>query len=901
MLPERVRRLFRLAAREPSVAEEVDLELRFHLEMTERTLVAQGMAPEQAREEALRRLGDAAATRRTLEAIDLRQRRSRHRLELLADLSDDVRFAARGIRRAPGFALAVILTLGLALGANATMFGIVDRLLLQPPPHIEQPDRIARVLVSRLFGEALGSPSRSMSYVAFTDLRDHGASFAAVAAVSYREMSLGVGLDAQPVMVNLSSGGYWHLLGTTAVLGRAFGPEEDRVPAGEPVAVLSHEFWQRHFGGRPDVLGQALVLDKYPFTVIGVAPAGFTGIDITPVDLWIPFSAGMIARSGGDWENQRTSRGNQFLYTVARLRDGVGLEAAEAEAGVTYRAGHEDWGRYEREATITLAPVVLARGPNAPIEARIAAWLLGVTVVVLLIACANVANLLLARGVQRRGEIAVRLTLGVSRPRLFRQLMVETLMLTTLGALLGLVLVIWGGGLIRATLLPGIAWTTTPVNGRVVVVTLGCTLLATILAGLVPMLRAGRMDLASALRGGTRASHATGRLRPMLLLVQTSLTTLLLVGAGLFVRSLAQVEGLDLGLEPDRALVANLPPALFGEDPALAEPRQRAFLEQLRQRHPDIEAAGFSVGGPFLGNWATSVRVPGRDSLPRLPGGGPYYFAVTEGVIEALGARILQGRHFTEGDGAATPPVVIVSELMARTLWPGEVAIGRCIHVGSGEPPCSEVVGVVADIHRQGIQENPFMMYFIPLAQAPGDLVPSNLFVRTTGAPLEMAETIRREVLALDPAQSFVRVQPYGDLISPGMRPWRLGATMFSLFGLLALLTASVGLYGVLAFLVSQQSRELGIRMALGAQPRRILVSVLRGGLGMAGAGVLVGLVAAVLLAPWLGPLLFETSPTSPGVLVAAAVTVLVIAAGASLLPARRAVRINPVEVMRSE
>lgn len=901
MLPERVRRLFRLAGREPTVAEEVDLELRFHLEMTERELVAQGLSPEAAREEALRRLGDAATTRRTLEAIDRGRRRSRRRLEVLADLRDDFAYAFRGIRRAPGFALAVIATLGLALGANATMFGIVDRLLLRPPPHIEAPDRIARILVARLFDDRPGSPSRSMSYVAFGDLRDRSTSFSGVAAVSYREMSLGSGLEARPVMVNLASGGYWRILGTAPVQGRVFGPDEDREPAGEPVAVLSHEFWQRHFGGRPDVLGQTLVLDRSPFTVIGVAPRGFTGIDITPVDAWIPFTAGMTARTGGDWENQRTSRGNQFLYTFGRLRDGVTREAAAAEVGVTYRAGHEHWGRYEREAALSLAPVVQARGPNAPVEARIAGWLLGVAVIVLLVACANVANLLLARGVQRRGEIAVRLTLGVSRLRLFRQLLVETLVLAALGGVLGLLLVLWGGGLIRALLLPGIVWDTTPVDIRVLVATLIATLVATVLAGLVPMLRAGRLDLAGALRGGIRATHAGGRLRPALLLVQTSMTTLLLVGAGLFVRSLARVEGLDMGLEVDRLLVADLHPGLFGPDPALAQPRQRAFLADLRLRHPGIEAAGLSVGGPFLANWATSVRVPGRDTLPRLPGGGPYYFAVTEGALEALGARVVRGRRFTADDGAGTPPVTIISERMARTLWPGEEALGRCFHIGGGDRPCSEVIGVVADIHRQGVQEEAFMLYFLPIAQAPDPLEPSALFIRTAGAPLELAETVRRELLALDPSQPFVRVQPYADLVSPGKRPWRLGAAMFTVFGVLALLTAAVGLYGVLAFLVSQQSREFGIRTALGARPGRILAGVLRSGLLMAGAGVLSGLAVALLLAPRLGPLLFETSPTSPGILLGAGIVVLAIAAGASLIPARRAVRVNPVEVMRAE
>jgi len=899
--PGAFRRFFQLAGREPSVAAQIDAELQFHLEMTQRMLEEQGLPPAAAREEALRRLGDPARTRANLQVIDERRRRRTRRLELGADLLQDLRYAWRGILRAPGFAAAVILTLGLALGANATMFGIVDRLLLRAPPHISQPERVVRVLVARALGGAPRAPSQSVSYVAFTDLRDRAGGFATVAAVAHRELSLGVGTEARPLRVTFASGEYWRLLGTSAALGRVFGPEDDRLPAGEAVAVLAFEFWQRHFEGRADVLGQSLLLNGRRFIVAGVAPRGFNGVNLEPVDAWVPFSAGMSALDGS-WEEASTQRGSQFLYTIARLRDGIAVEGAQAEAERAYQVGHiaADWGAYEREARITLAPLIQAKGPTAPIEAKISGWLLGVTVIVLLIACANVANLLLARGIQRRGEIAVRLALGVSRFRLFRQLTVETLLLATFGAGLGLGLVIVAGGVIRATLLPGVFWDESPVHLRVLLLTLVATVFATCAAGLLPVLRAGRLDLAPTLRGSARGTASTGRLRPALLLIQTSLTTLLLVGAGLFVRSLDQVRQVDLGIDLDRTLVVSLNQGTFGRVVGESAAFFAELMDRLR-REPGVEAVGVSIGGPFLSNWAATVRVPGRDTLPRYPGGGPYYFAVSSGAAEALGVRLLQGRLFTAEDRAGSRPVAIVTERMARALWPDQAPLGRCFHHGDGEAPCSEVVGVVADIHRQGIQEAPFLLYLVPLGQAAGSRHPDYLFVRTAGPPALMVERVRGQIQALAPGVPYVGVDPMMAKVSPEMRPWQLGATMFTVFGLLALITAAVGLYGVLAFAVTQQLREFGIRIALGARPATILGGVVGRGLWMASLGIALGLGAALLLGRRVGPLLFETSPDHPGTILGVAVTVLLISAGASILPARRAVRVNPTEVMRAE
>jgi hypothetical protein len=293
--------------------------------------------------------------------------------------------------------------------------------------------------------------------------------------------------------------------------------------------------------------------------------------------------------------------------------------------------------------------------------------------------------------------------------------------------------------------------------------------------------------------------------------------------------------------------------------------------------------------------------VPGRDTLPRLPGGGPYYFAVSPGAAEALGVRLLEGRLFTDQDRAGSLPVTIVTERMAQALWPGQSPLGRCFHHGDGEAPCSEVIGVVADIHRQGIQEDPFLLYLMPLEQSAGGRDPDYLFVRTAGPSAPMVESVRRQIQALAPDLPHVSVRPMMEEVSPEMRPWQLGATMFAIFGLLALVTAAVGLYGVLSFAVTQRSREFGIRTALGARPTTILGGVVANGMMMAGLGIVLGLGVALLLGRWVGPLLFETSPYHGGTIAGVAVTVLLISAGASYLPARRAVRVNPIEVMRAE
>ncbi len=880
-----------------------------------------------AHEVAAARLGPAGRLASARRAMGTALRRATHRIGLtdrwrqaawMSDWDKDLRHAWRGLRRSPAFTVVAILTLGLALGANATMFGIVDRLLLRAPSGIVAPDRVYRVMVSRWF-DGLRPASPSMSYPAFTDFRDRSRSFTEVAAWDDPVLTLGSGTGAVRVRTVIATGRYFTLLGVRPFRGRFFGEEDDRLPNGEAVVVLGHGFWRSHFGGDAAVVGTTVQLAGRPFEIIGVAPRGFTGSERRPVDLWIPFSAGappmflQMGFVGFNQVNWTTDRGWQFLQTIVRLKDEVSAAAASADARQAWTLGHaEIRGEGDRRAVASLDPITNLADTGAKRDARVSVWLLGVTGVVLLIACANVANLVLARGLARRGELAIRQALGVRRGRLVRLLLSESLLLAAMGAVLGLVVARWGGRLVRAVLLPGVSWEESPMDHRVLMVTAAATMLTALVAGLMPLLHASRIDLAAALHGGSRVtpSHSR-RLRAALVLAQSGLCTLLLVGAGLFVRSLRNTQALDLGIEPDRMIRVLIDVSGTGigalgpsgrPDAAAATRFHREAAARLR-RLPGVQAAGVSIGGPFMSNYAERVRVPGQDSTPRLPGGGPYYFQVSAGGLEAWGVSLRRGRLFTAADDQPhAAPTVIVTERMARLLWPGRDPIGECLIVGRGDAAgCREVIGIVADLHRQGLDEQAFLLFFTPLALADSTKMAEVVDVRVRGDPEAMVEPIRRELFALRQDLAYASVQPMADRLAPLARSWRLGATMFTVFGGLSLVIAAIGLYGVLSYAVTQRAAELGIRAALGATPVALLGLVWRGGVFAAGTGIGLGLAAALVAGRWMAPLLFRTSPRDPLVFLTAAATVLVIAQVASLAPGLRATRADPLAALRSE
>ena len=685
-------------------------------------------------------------------------------------------------------------------------------------------------------------------------------------------------------------------------LGRFFRPDEDRPPSGERVAVLGHGYWRRQYGGDPLIVGRRVDVGGVDYVVVGVAPQGFTGVELRAVDVWLPMSVQPGPRS--DWPTTTNAR---WLQVVVRLGPGVGLERAGAAASAAYHGAMA--GSPNEEAGIELLPISrdVAGGERA--EAPVSRWLAGVAAVVLLVACANVANLLLARATRRRHEVAVRLALGAGRLRLIRLLLAESLVLAVVGGAAALAVAYWGGPLLRAALLPDVAFGTRPLDWRLPALTAALALGTGVLAGLVPALQASRPELSASLKAGSvQAGASRSRLPSVLVVAQLALAFVLAVGAALFVESLRRVRAADLGIEPDRVLVASVDwpslPVDRPEDWAREMPRRRAFLndalERLRSR-PWVEHAAMAISTPFESAFGVTLRVPGLDSIPRLPGGGPFVSAVTHDYFATVGTPLVSGRLFTPADRAASERVVIVGEAMARALWPGQEAVGKCMVIFDESLPCARVVGVVRGAHQWRIRELPVMQYYVPLGQESriGGL---QLLVRPRGSHPERAVAqVRREFWAVRPDLPYARVQPLSEALSGEVRPWRLGASLFSLFGLLALVVTVVGLYSVIAYVVEQRNREFAVRVALGASQGAVFAQTLRRGLAPALLGLPVGLAIALLAGRFVEPLLFETSAHDVRILALVALVLLLVSALASLIPAVRATRVDPVVALQAE
>ncbi|UCC74012.1 MAG: ABC transporter permease [Gemmatimonadota bacterium] len=818
-------------------------------------------------------------------------------LRILSTTLDNLSFAARGLLRSPGFTATVVVTLALGIGVNATMFGIVDRLLLSTPPQVREADQVRR-LYTHLRDRASGPMihERAHAYLDFTDWQE-ARSFASVSAYWDNEMTLGRGVDAVRLNVGLASASFFGLLGVEPALGRFFDESEDRTGAAG-VAVLSYGLWQAQFGGDPSVLGRMLDIGRGSYTVIGVAPRGFSGLDLKQIDLWAPLHAFSVQSNTDRWKRTRNF---YWIKVIARLAPGVSVEAAENEATRLHRNGRRDeidQGRYDENVRVVVAPLVESRGPVASRESKVSVLLAGVSLVVLLIACANVANLLLARSLRRRKEIAVRLALGISHSRLTGMLLTESIVLAVVGAVAALHVASWGAGFIRHTLLPDLAWTDSPVGSRVLAFTAVLALVTGIVSGIVPALQARCPDLVSDLKTTARAGTVRrSRTRVALLVTQGTLSAVLLVGAGLFVRSLQRLEGLDLGLDPQAVVYAQLE----------LQPRDRTTeeVDGIYQRSlgrlralPAVEYASTSGGLPFWGASLGDVYVPGLDSVAAPPP-GPHMDRVTPDYFATLGIAIRRGRDFDERDAVGAEPVAIVNESMARGLW-GDEPLDRCLLIESPDAPCTRVVGVVEDSHRMYLTETRKWVFYLPAAQSPAGS-PSAILLRVRGDAERLAPVVQRELLAGDPDIRYAVVRPLQERIDPQLRSYRLGATMFGLFGLLALIVAAFGLYSVLAFNVAQRTHEIGVRNALGATRGRIVTLVLKESVGLAAIGIALGLVIAVAAAGTLAPLLYEISPRDPLVLIVVTVTLLLAATAAGLLPASRAARIDPNAALRVE
>ncbi len=541
----------------------------------------------------------------------------------------------------------------------------------------------------------------------------------------------------------------------------------------------------------------------------------------------------------------------------------------------------------------------------------VARWLVGVSLIVLLVACANVANLLLARAVRHSREIAVRLALGISRTRLVRMLLAHSLLLAALGGAAALAVVPIAGRVVRAALLPDVEWTTPPLDARVLLVAGGLTLIVGLVTGLLPLAQTARGRLGDALKSDARSGGGrTSRLRTGLAVAQAAFSVLLLVGAGLFVRSLRNARATDLGIEPERVLTVSADwPEATGETPdqrmAERQARRATFYPPALARVralPEVRSAALAIGTPFHSSFTQHLEVPGLDSVPELPGGGPYIQAVSDGYFETVGLRVLAGRGFGPGDHEGTEPVTIVNRTMARTLWPKGDAIGKCLITGPGkeENPCARIVGIVEDAHRFELREKVAMQYYVPLGQERG-MGGTMLLVRPRGRPADAIGTVHATLRGIDSSVLWIEIERLSDSLDPQLQPWRLGATLVGVFGALALLIAAVGLYSLIAYMVASRRHELGVRQALGASPGDVVRLVLKSGLTLAGSGIALGLVLAVIGTPRMRDLLYDASPRDPLVYATVALALLAAAALASLVPARRAARVDPAGALRAE
>jgi len=885
----RLRALFR----RDSVERELDAELQFHLETEAEKYVAAGMP----REEAVRRARLAFGG---VERIKDDTRDSRG-LVFFDTLVQDLRYAIRGLRARKAFTLGVVLTLGLGIGANATMFGIVDRLLFRAPYGLHDPSTVHRVLL-RSQGDTEERIDRNFSFARFLDVGRLTSSFTDVAAFQTRTLALGEGEDTKEMQVTVASANYFRFFDVQPALGRFYTAQEDSVPAGSPVVVLGFDYWQAHFGGRKDILGSHLRIDRIPTTIIGVAPKGFVGLGDQGVPVaYLPITAYAYSFRGSRYPGLYTW---SWLEMVARRKSAVSLAAAQQDLTAAFTqswrsafAADPGWGPVETARPRgELAPVQFERGPLAGRDSQVATWVSGVALIVLLIACANVANLFLSRAVNRRREIAMRLALGVSRGRLVRQLLTESLVLGALGGAAGLALAQWGASALRGLFFPDEA-ASVLVDVRTLGFTVVATLAAALLTGLVPALHAGRGDLAATLKGGAREGHQRSRLRTGLLVFQATLSVVLLVGAGLFMRSLQNVREHRLGYDVEPVLFAAANPR--GE--RLSDPERIALADRMlaaAQAMPGVTHASLSISVPFWSNEGRGLWVPGVDSVRKLgrfilQAGSPDYFAT-------MGTRILRGRPFLESDRANTPRVVVVSEGMAQTLWPGREALGQCVKIGSDTMPCSTVVGVAEEMRVRNLAEAREYTYFLPIAQYDSPPDPQ-LFARIRGRTAEQAEPLRRALQPLMPGAAYVNVVPLSRLVDPNLRSWRFGATMFVAFGGLALVLAAIGLYSMIAYDVAQRTRELGVRIALGSSVGRVVRLIVTGGLRLVAVGVVTGTVLAFWGSRWMETLMFRQSTRDPFVFGAVAVLLLAVSGAASMVPAWRAARVDPNVALRLE
>ena len=818
--------------------------------------------------------------------------------------AQDLRYAWRSMRRAPGFTFAVVTTLALGIGVNAAMFTFLDRVFVRPPAGVNEPETVRRLWITRFRNGVPTATTQGLSFPHYASIRDE---LKGVAEVAYyntdNAMALGRDYAGPPVHGVWATANYFPLLGVRPALGRLFGPDEDDFAAPSNVAVVSHAFWQTRLRGDTGILGRPLAIGRTAYTVVGILEPEFQGLDVQAADIWFP-AAAFPGRSSDQkplWQSFTTWGARTVLRVEGNVAD-VELAARataairRAEQGLTAR-------RRDTLQRAQTGPIVEARGPGTPDrQIAVASRLGAVAAVVLLVACANVVNLLLARAVYRRREIAVRLALGVSRSRLFRMVTTETMLMAIVAGAAALLVAWWGGTLLRTLILPGIEWTDAALDQRVVVFTVLVALGAGLLAGIVPAIQSGNPRLTETLKsGGAASGESRSLLRSGLVVSQTAMSLVLIVVAALFVRSLGAVRGIDLGYDAERVLYSYL---YFeeGEEP-LPAVRSEKIARVAREfvGHPGVEGIAIASSAPMRGYSFTSFFTE-RDSMGTLGESAPAIQYVTPGFFETTGLRVVRGRAFAGPELGGPSSEIVVNQQAARVLWPGEEPLGKCVRLGKRDAPCSIVVGVSETSRRFGVMDNQMAQFLAPLGGSASEpAAGSDVVLRvapgaraSVSAALDAA--LRREFpLARSTSKSMTEV------LDPQYQPWRMAAVLFTGFGVLALVVALFGIYSAVAYSVGQRTREFGVRIAMGARLRDVVNQVLAEGLRVVLLGVVIGVGLSLAAGRIVASMLFGVAPADPSAMLLAGCTMLLVAGIAALVPGLRAARVNPVVALRSE
>lgn len=801
----------------------------------------------------------------------------------------DLRYGMRMLLKHKGITMIAVLSLALGIGANTAIFSLVDAVLLRPLP-FHEPDKLVMVWED---ATNLGFPRNTPAPANYADWKAQNQSFEDMAALSWGSYNLTDDSEPEKVEAQSVTANFFPLLGVMPVLGRNFAPEEDR-PEGNKVVMLSYSLWQRRFGGEQGLIGKELLLDGQKHTIIGVMPSGFQFLS-KEIDLWVPIAF---------TSQQLANRGGHYLTVVGRIKSGVTLAQARDDIAAITQHINQEYPSPNFELGST---VISMREQLAGNVRPVLFVLLGAVGLVLLIACANIANLLLARGASRYREIAVRTALGAARHRIVRQLLTESMLLAVTGGLAGLLFAWLSFSFLKQIIPNSMALNASvQIDARIFAFTLLLSLLTGIVFGLTPALQAARVDLNATLkqsagRTGTGTGHR--RLRGALVVTEIALALILLVGAGLLIQTFLRLRALDIGINPENVLTLRtaLPRSKYSE-----LPRRTAFYQQVLERVralPGVVAAGYTSAVPLT--WKGGTNGFTVEGVEPLPGQDANNRQISTGYMEAMEINLKQGRLFDDHDDVQSPPVTIINETMSRQYWPGETAVGKRFKLGPVESqnPWITIVGIVGDVKEMGLEAPPKAEMFFPYQQLPTTLwnMPRDLTVRTTGDPLSIVAAVRQAVWSVDPAQPVSNVRTMEDILSEEVTQRRISMTLLVAFAALALLLASLGIYGVLSYAVAQRTQEIGIRMALGANGTDVLRLVMADGLRLAGAGVAIGLGVSLALTQLMTRLLYGVSANDPRTLTGVTLLLLAVALAACYVPARRAARVDPMVALRNE